>query len=109
VNRRQVVGLVVGLLGVALVVGIQSVGSLDQFLGALAILGAAACGAHFSFIVKSQYRDKGVPPSTTSLFSLAVGATLTLPVALVTADREVPGARAVIVLGLACSALTFLL
>jgi len=112
VNRRQVVGLVVGLLGVALVVGIQSVSSLGQFFGALAILGAAACGALSSFVVKLQYRDKGVPPSTTSLFSLAVGAALTLPVALVTADREVPGARAVIaviLLGLVCTALTFML
>ncbi|MCA1717106.1 MAG: DMT family transporter [Actinobacteria bacterium] len=111
-NRRQVIGLVVGLLGVALVVGVQSVSSLGQFLGALAILGAAACGALSSFIVKLQYRDKGVPPSTTSLFSLAVGTALTLPVALVTADREVPGARAVIaviVLGLVCTALTFML
>jgi len=112
VNRRQVIGLVVGLLGVALVVGIQSVSSLGQFLGAIAILGAAACGALSSFVVKLQYRDKGVPPSTTSLFSLAVGAALTLPVALVTADREVPGVRAVIaviVLGLVCTALTFML
>ncbi len=112
VNRRQVIGLVVGLLGVALVVGVQSVSSLGQFLGALAILAAAACGALSSFVVKLQYRDKGVPPSTTSLFSLAVGAALTLPVALVTADREVPGARAVIaviVLGLVCTALTFML
>jgi drug/metabolite transporter (DMT)-like permease len=112
VNRRQAIGLVVGLLGVALVVGVQSVSSLGQFLGALAILAAAACGALSSFVVKLQYRDKGVPPSTTSLFSLAVGAALTLPVALVTADREVPGARAVIaviVLGLVCTALTFML
>jgi drug/metabolite transporter (DMT)-like permease len=112
VNRRQAIGLVVGLLGVALVVGVQSVSSLGQFLGALAILAAAACGALSSFVVKLQYRDKGVPPSTTSLFSLAVGAALTLPVALVTANREVPGARAVIaviVLGLVCTALTFML
>ena len=107
VSRRQVVGL----LGVALVVGVQFVSSLGQFLGALAILAAAACGALSSFVVKLQYRDKDVPPSTTSLFSL-VGAALTLPVALVTANREAPEARAVIaviVLGLACTALTFLL
>jgi drug/metabolite transporter (DMT)-like permease len=97
---------------VALVVGIQSVSSLGQFLGAIAILGAAACGALSSFVVKLQYRDKGVPPSTTSLFSLAVGAALTFPVALVTADREVPGAQAVIaviLLGLVCTTLTFML
>ncbi len=112
VNRIQTVGLVIGLLGVAFVVGVQSVSSLGQFFGALAILAAAACGALSNFVVKLQYRDKGVPPSTTSLFSLGVGAVLTLPVALVTADREVPGARAVvvvIVLGLVCTALTFLL
>ena len=68
VNRIQVVGLTVGLLGVAFVVGVQSVSSLGQFFGALAILAAAACGALSSFVVKLQYRDKGVPPSTTSLF-----------------------------------------
>jgi drug/metabolite transporter (DMT)-like permease len=81
-------------------------------LGALAILGAAASGALSSFVVKLQYQDKGVPASTTSLFSLAVGSVLTLPVAIITAERHVPGARAVIaviVLGLVCTALAFTL
>ncbi|HSL01023.1 MAG TPA: DMT family transporter [Rubrobacteraceae bacterium] len=112
INRRQAMGLLVGLVGVALVVGIQSVSSLGQFFGALAILGAAACGALSSFVVKLQYRDKGVPPSTTTLFSLAVGAVLVAPVAALTASREVPGARsiiAVILLGLVCTALAFTL
>ncbi len=112
INRIQVAGLVVGLLGVALVVGVQSVSSLGQFFGALAILTAAASGALSSFIVKLQYRDKGVPASTTSLFSLGVGAVLTLPVALITADRAPPGARAVlavILLGLVCTAVAFML
>src|SRR5919199_2751486 len=112
INRRQAVGLVVGLLGVALVVGFQSVGSLGQLLGALAVLGAAASGALSSFVVKLRYKDKGVPASTTSFFSLAVGAVLTLPVAFITAPREAPGTRAVVVvltLGLVCTAVSYAL
>ena len=112
INRCQGAGLLIGLLGVGLVVGVHLVGSLGQFLGALALLGAAASGALSSFIVKLQYKDKGVPPSTTSFFSLGIGALLTLPVAAITAPRELPGARAVlavIVLGLVCTALAFML
>jgi drug/metabolite transporter (DMT)-like permease len=112
INRVQAVGLIVGLVGVALVVGVQAVGSLGQLLGALAILGAAASGAISSFVVKLQYREKNIPPSTTSLFSLSVGAVLVAPFAVITASGKAPGARAVIaviVLGLACTALTFML
>ena len=112
INRRQGAGLVVGLLGVGLVVGVHLVGSLGQFLGALALLGAAASGALSSFVVKVQYKDKGVPASTTSFFALSVASLLTLPIALITAPRELPGTRAVlavIVLGLGCTALGYLL
>lgn len=73
---------------------------------------ARAGGVAVQVGVKLQYRDKGVPPSTTTLFSLGVGAVLVAPVAVVTASRDVPGARAimaVIVLGLACTAVTYML
>lgn len=51
--------------------------------------GAAACRALSSFVVKLHYKDKGVPPSTTSLVSLAVGAALTLTVpALAQSGRQ---------------------
>lgn len=53
-----------------------------------------------------------MPASTTSLFSLGVGALLTLPVALVTAPRELPGVGAVlavVALGLLCTAVGFTL
>jgi drug/metabolite transporter (DMT)-like permease len=112
INRIQAIGLIVGLVGVALVVGLQSVSSFGQLLGALAILGAAASGAISSFIVKLQYRDKNVPPTTTTLFALSVGAVLVAPFAAITASGDAPGARAiiaVILLGLLCTALTFLL
>ena len=112
INRRQGAGLIIGLFGVALVVGAHFVGSLGQLFGALALVGAAASGALSTFVVKLQYRDKGVPPSTTSFFSLGIGALLTLPVAVITAPRELPGIRAVlavIMLGLVCTALAFML
>jgi drug/metabolite transporter (DMT)-like permease len=112
INRRQGVGLAVGLLGVALVVGAHFIGSLGQFVGALALLGAAASGALSSFVVKVLYKDKGVPASTTSFFALSVGALLTLPVAVITAPRELPGTKAVvavITLGLLCTAVAFML
>ena len=112
INRRQGAGLVVGLLGVGLVVGVHLVGSLTQFFGALALLGAAASGALSSFVVKLRYKDKGVPASTTSFFALSAASLLTLPAALITAPRELPGTRAVlavIVLGLGCTALGYML
>ncbi len=112
INRRQGAGLIVGLIGVALVVGAHFVGSLGQLFGALAVLGAAASGGLSSFVVALQYKGKGIPASTTSFFSLSVGALLTLPVALITAPHELPGTRAalaVIVLGLLCTALAFML
>src|ERR671920_2308379 len=112
INRRQGTGLVVGLLGVGLVVGVHLVGSLGQFLGALALLGAAASGALSSFVVKLQYKDKGIPASTTSFFALSVASLLTLPIALVTAPHELPGVRAVLAvigLGLGCTALGYML
>src|SRR5215203_1300007 len=112
INRRQGAGLAVGLLGVALVVGAHFIGSLGQLVGALALLGAAASGALSGFVVKLQYKDKGVPASTTSFFALSVRALLTLPVAVITAPRELPGTRAmlaVVALGLLCTAVAFML
>src|SRR5436190_363376 len=55
IDRRQGVGLVLGLAGVALVVGVESVSSVGQLLGALAMLGAAACYALSGFVVKGRY------------------------------------------------------
>jgi drug/metabolite transporter (DMT)-like permease len=94
INRIQAAELVGGLVGVALVVSLQSVSSVGQFLDALvAVLGAAASGALSSFVVKPQYRDKNVPPSMTSLFSLGVGAVIVAPFAAITAPEHASGVR----------------
>ncbi len=85
----QWLGLGAGLAGVAVLVGVESVSSLSQFLGAVAVLGASACYALGSFVVKGAYR--GIPSLVVSTFSVTAAAVLTLPVAIATAEPHAPG------------------
>ncbi|MFL5848161.1 MAG: DMT family transporter [Solirubrobacteraceae bacterium] len=96
IDRRQGVGLAVGILGVGLLVGVESVSTLGQFLGAMAMIGAAACYALSSFVVKAAYR--GIPAIVTSFVSVGAGALITLPPALADLPSEAPGLRAVLAL-----------
>ena len=82
-------GMFLGLAGVALCVGVESVHSIWAFLGALAMVGAAACYALSSFVVK---RYKGLTSVTTSFISILVAVVLTLPAAIATAPSSLPGA-----------------
>ena len=79
--------MVMGLAGVALVVGVESVHSLGELLGALAMIGAAASYGLSSFVVKRRYGH--LAAMQTSLVSIAVAAVLTLPLAA----RHAAGAR----------------
>lgn len=109
-HGRGWVGLGLGLAGIALLVGIESIGSLDQFLGALAMLGSALCYAGAGFLVKRRWA--GVPSEVTSAWSVTAAALITLPVALLTAHTGTPGLRAVwttAVLGLVNTALAFVI
>jgi drug/metabolite transporter (DMT)-like permease len=110
ISPRQGAGLAVGLAGVALLVGVETVGSVAQFVAALGILGAAACYALAGFVVKRAYR--GMSPLATSLISVATAAAITvLPAALTWGDRT-PGARAilaVVALGVIHTGLAFVL
>ena len=102
-------GMFMGLAGVALLVGVESVHSLGEFLGSLAMIGAAACYALSSFVVK---RYKGLTSVTTSWLSITVASVLTLPAAIATAPSEVPGTRALLavaVLGVVGTALAFVI
>jgi drug/metabolite transporter (DMT)-like permease len=102
-------GMFLGLAGVALLVGVESVHSLGEFLGSLAMIGAAACYALSSFVVK---RYKGLTSVTTSWLSITVATVLTLPAAIATAPSEMPGTRAllaVVVLGVVGTALAFVI
>ena len=110
IDRRQAVGLVVGLAGVAIVVGVESISTLWQFLGALAMVGAAVFYALGSFVVKGRYGR--LTSMQTSFVSLSVAAVLTLPPAVATAPSEAPGLRAilaVVALGVVGTALAFVI
>jgi drug/metabolite transporter (DMT)-like permease len=110
IDRRQAVGLVGGLAGVALVVGVESIHSLWQFLGSLAMVAAAASYAISGFVVKGRYRR--LTSMQTSFVSLSVAALVTLPVAAATAPDHAPGLRpvaAVVALGAIGTALAFVI
>jgi drug/metabolite transporter (DMT)-like permease len=102
-------GMILGLCGVALCVGVESVHSIWAFLGALAMVGAAACYALSSFVVK---RYKGLTSVTVSFISILVGAVLTLPAAIISAPDHLPGTRAtlaMLALGIVGTALAFVI
>jgi drug/metabolite transporter (DMT)-like permease len=110
IGRSQAVGMLAGLAGVALVVGVESIHSVGQFLGAIAMIAAAASYALSGFVVKRRYGR--LTAIQTSFVSLSVAATLTLPVAIATAPSETPGVRAVsalVALGAVGTALAFVI
>jgi drug/metabolite transporter (DMT)-like permease len=109
VHSSALAGMFMGLAGVALLVGVESVHSLSAFLGALAMIGAAACYALSSFVVK---RYKGLTSVTTSWLSITVASVLTLPAAIATAPSDMPGTRALLAvaaLGVVGTALAFVI
>jgi len=110
IDRSQVGGLSLGLVGVGLLVGVESVHSAAAFAGAMAILAASALYALSSFVVKGPFA--GVAPMTSSAISCAGAALMTLPVAALTMSGETPGARALLAvagLGIAGTALAFVI
>ncbi len=110
IDRRQAVGLFAGLGGVALVVGVESIHTLGEFLGAMAMLGAALFYAIGGFVVKKRYGR--LTAIQTSFVSVSVASLLMLPAAAATAPTEVPGLRAVVsvvALGAVGTALAFVI
>jgi drug/metabolite transporter (DMT)-like permease len=97
IDRRQGVGMLLGLAGVALVVGVESVQSTKEFLGALAMVGAAFFYGLSSFVVKAQYGK--LAAVQTSWISVTVAGVITLPVGLATTPGHSPdlGATAALV------------
>jgi drug/metabolite transporter (DMT)-like permease len=110
IDRRQGVGMVAGLAGVALVVGLESISTLEQFLGALAMVGAAACYALGGFVVKRRYGR--LTSIQASFVSIGAASLWTLPAAIGTAPTETPGlgaVAAVVALGVVATALAFVI
>jgi drug/metabolite transporter (DMT)-like permease len=110
VDRRGKAGLVIGFGGVILLIGVDTVHSLGEFMGALAMIGAALAYGLAAMYVRLKFR--GVPPLVVSFSACATAALLTLPAALVTLGENSPDAgeiAAVAALGIVGTALAFVL
>ena len=110
IDRRQGLGMAIGLAGVAIVVGVESISTLAQFLGALAMVGAAACYALGGFVVKRRYGR--LTSIQASFVSISAASLWTLPAAVGTAPTEMPGLgaiAAVVALGVVATALAFVI
>ena len=112
VDRRGAIGLAIGFGGVVLLLGVDTVGDLGEFLGAVAVLGAAVSYGLGALYAKKRFTGVGVPALVLSFFSCAAAAVMTLPPAVAT----VPGASpdlgeiaAVVALGVLGTALAFVL
>lgn len=107
VTGLKLLGVGVGFVGVALLVGAQPHGKV---LGALAVVGMALCYALGGLLAARHLRD--VRPFTISLATTAVAALATLPAGVAQAPSHVPGWQAigsVAALGVVGTALAYLL
>ncbi len=110
VDRRRLLGLLVGLAGVAALVGIDVAGS-GRELGGAALVLLAACGyAIGPMVFKRHLAD--VDPIASMGVCLAIAGALLTPFAALTLPAAAPSAGAlgaVVVLGLVCTALALVL
>jgi drug/metabolite transporter (DMT)-like permease len=106
----RLVGLVVGFAGVVVLLGLDVAGRPGELIGGLAVLLAAVGYACGPMIIK--HRFAGLDPLGPVTASLAISALVLLPFVVAAPPASTPSADAllsVVVLGVACSALGFLL
>lgn len=89
----QIGGLVLGLLGVALVAGLGAGGPSIDLVGGLAALGAAAAYAAGALVVRGWFAR--TPPIAVGAVSVLGSLPLVVPVAVFALPAHAPGARAV--------------
>ena len=109
VRGWRAVGLGVGLVGVAAVVGIDPSGDRYRWLGVGLVLLAALGYSAAALLVKNRLSD--VPPLAVVASTMTLNTVVLLPVALLTAPTRLPSAGAmgsVVVLGVLCTATAFL-
>jgi drug/metabolite transporter (DMT)-like permease len=107
VTGLRLVGIAVGFVGVALLVGAQPSGKV---LGALAVVGMALCYAVGGLLTGRHLR--AVPPIVIALASTSVATVAVLPAAIVQAPHATPGWKeigSVVALGVPGTALAYLL
>jgi drug/metabolite transporter (DMT)-like permease len=112
VDRRGAIGLLVGFAGVIVLFGIDTVHDLGEFLGALAVLGAACSYGAGAMYAKLKLSGAGVPPLVMSLFACVAASLIVLIPALVTlpgTSADLGEIAAVVSLGVIGTALAFVL
>ncbi|HEY6758842.1 MAG TPA: DMT family transporter [Baekduia sp.] len=104
------VGVLLGMVGVALLFGVDLSGDTETLVGGLMIVGSGLCYAIAVLIAKRGFT--GVPPVGVAASNLAISAVVWLPFALATLPTHSPGANAVLsmlALGAGGTGLAFLL
>ena len=102
--------MLLGLAGVAVVVGVESVSTFSQFLGALAMIVAAFFYGLSGFVVKGRYGQFAA--IQTSWISVTVAGLLVLPIGIATTPGHHPtlgATAAVVALGVVGTALAFVI
>jgi drug/metabolite transporter (DMT)-like permease len=90
VHGLRLVGVAIGFVGVALLVGVQEGG---QLVGAVAVLGTATCYA--LSVLYAGRTVRSFPPLEVAIGQLAVGLLLATPLGLAQLPSEAPPAKAV--------------
>ena len=101
-------GMVLGFAGVIALLGLDVDGSAAALLGALAVLGAAACYAGGTWMIGAKF--DGIDPVGAVTASFGVAAVVLAPAAAIDAPTALPSGDvllALAVLGVACSAIAF--
>jgi drug/metabolite transporter (DMT)-like permease len=107
VTGLRLLGVAIGFVGVALLVGAQPNGKV---LGAIAVVGMALCYAVGQLLAGRHLGQ--VPPSVVALGTTAIAAIATLPLGIAQAPHDVPGWKtigSVVALAVPGTALAFLL
>jgi drug/metabolite transporter (DMT)-like permease len=111
VHGSRLIGLFVGLGGVVVLFGLDVSGSSEELLGALAILLATVGYAIGPMIIKKHLASVGSPLGPMAV-ALLFAAIMLAPAAALSAPSESPSSDAwgaMIVLGVVCTALAFVL
>jgi drug/metabolite transporter (DMT)-like permease len=107
VTGRRLVGVAIGFVGVALLVGAQPHGKL---LGAFAVVGMALCYAIAGLLTRRHLQT--VRPQVIALGTISVAALAVLPAGVAQAPSALPGWKAlasIAILGVVCTAFAFLI
>jgi drug/metabolite transporter (DMT)-like permease len=104
----RLVGVLLGVVGVAVLLGVDLGGSGDQLLGGLAVVLAGLGYAIGGFIVKHRLGD--LPSIGLAAWAIVAATVLLVPAALIGAPGEAPGlgpVAAVVVLGVVGTGIAF--